>query len=159
MVELAKQISIFLENKPGRLAHVVGVLGRDKINLTAVTLADSKDRKVLRFVTPQIGDTKTVLRGLNIPFEEQDVVSVEMRNHPGALAQVCEQLADEHINIDYAYCSAGGRNGKTVGVFKVSNTPKAMQVLGESPGTRARRARHGARGWTRGGTRMRDASI
>ena len=65
---------------------------------------------------------------------------VELRNQPGALAHVCETLAAEHINIDYAYCSAGGRNGKTVGIFKVSNTEKAMRVLGNGTSTaRARR--------------------
>jgi hypothetical protein len=155
MVELAKQISVFLESKPGRLAHVVGALGKDKINLTAVTVGDSKDRKVLRFVTNRLGETRSVLKGLNIPFQENEVVSVEMRNQPGALAQVCEQLAGEHIAIDYAYCGAGSRNGKTVGVFKVSNAPRAMQVLAETPGSRARRERHGARGWNRVGTRDR----
>ena len=59
---------------------------------------------------------------------------VELRNQPGELAHVCELLGGEHINIEYAYCSSGGRNGKTVGVFKVSNTEKAMRVLGYAEG-------------------------
>ena len=65
----------------------------------------------------------------------------ELRNQPGALAHVCESLASEHINIDYAYCSSGGRNGKTLGVFKVSNLDKAMRVLSESPNNTAGRRR------------------
>jgi len=151
MVESGKQLSVFLENKPGRLALVTDALAKEKINVTALTIAELRDRSVLRLVTDGQSRSREILRGLNVPFEEQDVVLVEMRNQPGALAQVCGQLAEEHINIDYAYCSAGGRNGKTVGIFKVSNTPKAMKVLAESPGNRARRERHGAKGWTRMG--------
>lgn len=150
MVETAKQISVFLENKPGRLANVCVALAREKINITAVTVSESKDRKVLRLVTNSLLETRRVLKDLNTPFEENEVVTVEMRNQPGALAQICEELAEQHVNIDYAYCSSGSKNGKTVGIFKVSNTPKAMQVLANSPGDRARRERHGARGWARG---------
>jgi hypothetical protein len=67
------------------------------------------------------------------------VTVVELRNQPGELAHLCELLGAEHINIEYAYCSAGGRNGKTVGIFKVSNAPKAMRVLGASPNNSLRR--------------------
>ena len=67
---------------------------------------------------------------LNTPHAQSDVLVVELRNQPGALAHVCELLGAEHINIEYAYCSSGGRNGRTVGVFKVSNTDKATKVLG-----------------------------
>jgi hypothetical protein len=59
-----------------------------------------------------------VLKGLNIDYQEADVLQVELRNQPGALAHVCEVLAAEHISIDYAYCSAGGRNGRTFGIFR-----------------------------------------
>jgi hypothetical protein len=157
MVEAGKQLSVFLENKPGRLAHVTSALAKEKINITAATIAEQRDRSVLRLVTQDQLQTRNILKGLSVPFEEQDVLMVEMRNQPGALAQVCEQLAEEHINIDYAYCSAGGLNGKTHGIFKVSNTPKAMKVLAESPGTKARRERHGAKGWSRAG-RKREAA-
>ena len=90
--------------------------------------ADVRDRiaeRDTRLLTVQ------VLKGLNTPYTETDVLAVELRNQVGALARVCEVLASEHINIDYAYCSAGGRYGKTIGIFKVSNTEKALRVLGE----------------------------
>ena len=130
MPETAKQVSVWLENKPGRLASVCTALSGDKVNITAVTIGESKERSVLRMVTDDLAKTRKVLAGLNVPFEEQEVVLVEMRNQPGALAQVCEQLAGEHINIDYCYVSSGGRNGKVFGIFKVSNTERAMKVLG-----------------------------
>jgi hypothetical protein len=139
-VETNKQISVFFENRPGRLANVLLALAREKVNLAALTVMDSHEHSVLRFVTNDLPKTYQVLRGLNTPYTETEVLVVELRNQPGALAHVCEVLAAEHINIDYAYCSAGGRNGRTVGIFKVSNTEKAMRLLGEGPNnTRARR--------------------
>ncbi|MER3416871.1 MAG: amino acid-binding protein [Gemmataceae bacterium] len=151
MAQTTKQLTVLLENKPGRLAQVTGALAREKVNLAAVTVADARDHRVLRFVPDDMERAKTALKALNVPFQEHEVVLVEMRNQPGALAQVCEVLAQEHIAIDYAYCSAASRNGKTVGVFKVSNTAKCLRVLAESPGERAKRERHGSKGWTRSG--------
>ena len=129
-METTKQVSVFLENKPGRLANVLSALAREKVNLTALTVMDSHEHSVLRLVVNDVPGTVEVLNSLNTPHAQSDVLVVELRNQPGALAHVCETLGAEHINIEYAYCSAGGRNGKTFGVFKVSNTDKAMKVLG-----------------------------
>jgi hypothetical protein len=60
------------------------------------------------------------------------VLLVDLKNQPGALARVCEQLAEEHLNIDYCYVSSGGRNGRVFGIFKVANSEKAMRLLGGS---------------------------
>ena len=124
-----KQVSVFLENKPGRLANVLSALAREKVNITALSVMDSHEHSVLRVVVNDVAKTVQVLNALNTPHAEADVLVVELRNQPGALAHVCELLGAEHINIEYAYCSSGGRNGKTVGVFKVSNTDKAQKVL------------------------------
>jgi hypothetical protein len=135
----SKQVSVFLENKPGRLANVLSALARDKVNITALSVMDSHEHSVLRVVTDDAARTIQVLNTLNITHAETDVVLVELRNQPGALAHVCEQLAGEHINIDYCYCSSGGRNGRVLGVFKVSNTEKAARVLGETAPNAAKR--------------------
>jgi hypothetical protein len=134
-----KQITVFLENKPGRLAHVLSSLAREKVNLTALSVMDRHEHNVLRLVADNTAQAAKVLQTLNIPFTETEVLLVELRNQPGALARVCETLAGEHIGIDYAYCSSGGRNGRVYGVFKVSNTDKATRVLGESGNNVARR--------------------
>jgi hypothetical protein len=135
----AKQISVFLENKPGRLANVLLALARDKVNVVAMTVMDSHEHNVLRFVVDEQDFARNTLKKLNIPFSESDVTLVELRNQPGELAHVCELLGAEHINIEYAYCSAGGRNGKTAGIFKLSNPSKAMKILGEAPNNSVRR--------------------
>jgi hypothetical protein len=138
-VETAKQVSVFLENKPGRLAKVLSALARDKVNITALTVMDSHEHSVLRVVANDLDKTAQVLKGLSIPHAETEVLLVELKNQPGALAHVCELLAGEHVNIDYAYCSSGGRNGRVVGIFKVSNTEKAMRALGEVGNSAARK--------------------
>jgi hypothetical protein len=138
-VETTKQITVFLENKPGRLANVLSALAHEKVNITALSVMDKHEHSVLRLVTDDSAKTALIVQGLNTPFTEAEVLAVELRNQPGALAHVCEVLAAEHVNIDYAYCSSGGRNGKVVGVFKVSNAEKAMRVLGQSPNSANRR--------------------
>jgi hypothetical protein len=139
-METTQQVSVFLENKPGRLANVLSALAREKINVLALTVMDRHEHSVLRLVTNDMNKTVAVLKTLGTPFADTEVLVVELRNQPGALARVCELLGAEHINIDYAYCSAAGRNGKTLGIFKVSNSEKAMRVLG-SPKDKASRRR------------------
>ena len=130
-MQTTKQVSVFLENKPGRLANVLSALEREKVNVSGMTVMDSHEHSVLRLVTNDRGKTIQVLKALGTPYTETEVLLVELRNQPGALAHVCEQLAAEHINIDYCYVSANGRNGRTAGVFKVSNADKAMRVLAQ----------------------------
>ncbi len=138
-METAKQISVFLENKPGRMANVLSALAQEKVNLVALTIMDSHEHSVLRLVSDDVGKTRRVIKDANIPYTETDVVLIELRNQPGALAHVCEQLAGDHVNIEYAYCSSGGRNGKTLGIFKVSNTDKALRILSGSTNNAPRR--------------------
>jgi hypothetical protein len=90
---------------------------------------DSHERSVLRFVANDLAKTQQVLTALGAESTTADVLVVELKNQPGALARVCELLGAEHVNIDYCYCSSGGRNGRVVGIFKVSNAEKAMRAL------------------------------
>src|SRR3982750_3707305 len=101
-METTKQVAVVLENKPGRLANVLLALAREKINVVALTIMDSHETSVLRLVTNDVGRTRQVLQALNASHTETEVLVVDLRNQPGALARVCEQLALEHVNIDYA---------------------------------------------------------
>lgn len=130
-MQIRKQVTVFLENKPGRLAQVLSALAHTKINIVALSVMDRHEHGVLRFVSEDEAATAKALQGMNAQFTESDVLAVELKNQPGALAHVCERLAAEHISIDYAYCSSGGRNGKVFGIFKVSNVEKAQRTLAE----------------------------
>ena len=84
---------------------------------------------VLRLVVADPDHFRGAIAPLNLNMTETEVLVVEMANRPGALADICGRLAQEHINIGYAYCTTGASGGKTKGVFKVADARKAMKVL------------------------------
>lgn len=123
------QFSVFLVNKPGVLAQVTRALADEKVNVIAMTLVDSQEHGVLRIVAANVDDSRKVLAKLNLPMTETDVLCLELSNRPGALADVAGVLGQNHVNINYAYCTSGAPGGKTTGIFKVADPAKAMRVL------------------------------
>ncbi len=130
---IATQFSIFMVNKPGVLAQVLGEFARAKINIVAITMMDSVEHGVMRVVFAASKKAKDVLSKLNMPYNETDVLCVTLTNQSGALAAVAEKLAKNHINISYAYCTAGAKGGRTTGVLKVADVKKAMKILQRNP--------------------------
>ena len=128
-VKPSTQFSVFLVNKPGVLAQVTSALADAKVNLVAVTLVDSQEHGVLRMVAEKPEQARDVLKKLNLPMTETEVLCVDLPNRPGALADVATQLGREHININYAYVTSGAPGGRTTGVFKVADQAKALHVL------------------------------
>jgi len=131
-MHLETQFSIFLVNKPGVLATVIGALAKAKVNVVALTLTDYEEHGVLRVVCDNANLARTVLGKAHDRWTETDVLVLELPNEPGAFASVAGTLADEHINISYAYSTGGARGGHTTAVFKVVDLKKAMKVLGTS---------------------------
>lgn len=128
-MNVAIQFSIFMVNKPGVLAQVLGEFAQAKINIVAMTMMDSVEHGVMRVIFDAPEKAREVLSKLNMPCNETEVLCVELDNKPGALASVAEKLARNHINIAYAYCTAGARGGRTTGVLKVADVKKAMRLL------------------------------
>jgi hypothetical protein len=126
------QFSIFMVNKPGVLAHILGEFAKVKVNITAMTVMDSVEHGVLRVVLDDSQKGEDVLIRSNMPFNKTDVLCVTLDNRSGALASVAEKLALNHINISYAYCTAGAKGGRTTGVLKVADVKKAMKILQEN---------------------------
>ena len=123
------QFSIFMVNKPGVLARVRGEFAKAKMNLLAMTMMDSAEHGVMRVVFETPRKAKKVLSGLNMHYSETEVLCVTLTNKAGALASVAKKLAKNHINISYAYCTAGAKGGKATGILKVADVKKAMKVL------------------------------
>jgi hypothetical protein len=128
------QFSVFLVNKPGVLASVTAELTRAKVNVIALTLMDSMEHGVLRLVCDDASKAREVLGRTHDRWTETDVLILELRNEPGAFAAVAEKLAGEHINISYAYVTAGAKGGRTTAVFKVADMKKAKKVLESTHG-------------------------
>jgi hypothetical protein len=133
-MHIATQFSIFMVNKPGVLARVLAEFAQEKINIVAITMMDSVEHGVMRVVFAAPERAKKILAKLNMPYNETSVLCVSLANKSGALAAVAEKLAKSHINISYAYCTAGGKGGRTTGVLKVADVKRAMKVLEKSPG-------------------------
>ena len=126
------QFSVFMVNKPGVLAHILGEFASVKINIIAMTVMDSVEHGVLRVVFDSPEKAEEVLAKINMPYNKTDVLCVILDNHAGALAGVAERLAANHINISYAYCTAGAKGGRTTGILKVADVKKAMKVIQEN---------------------------
>jgi hypothetical protein len=128
-VRNATQFSVFLVNKPGILAQVTRALADEKINIVAMTLVDSQEHGVLRLVAQDPASTRQVLAGLNLPMTETEVLCLDLPNQAGALADIATLLGQNHININYAYCTSGAPGGRTTGVFKTGDHAKAEHLL------------------------------
>src|SRR5438445_2802706 len=128
-VRTVNQFSVFLVNKPGVLAQVTGALAKAKVNVVAMTLVDSQEHGVLRLVADDPASAREVLGKLNLPMTETEVLCLDLSNSPGALADVATLFGQNHININYAYCTGGAPGGRTTGIFKVADPKKAMHVL------------------------------
>jgi hypothetical protein len=126
---IAPQFSIFMVNKPGVLAQILGEFARAKINIVALTVMDSVEHGVMRVIFEEPDRAREILTKLNMPYNETQVLCVNLTNQPGALASVAEKLARNHINISYAYCTAGAKGGRTTGVLKIADVKKAVRVL------------------------------
>jgi hypothetical protein len=87
---------------------------------------------VLRMITTDLETTKHVLTSLGTEFRTAEVLAVPLENRAGSLARVLEKLAEEHINVEYAYASTTSDRGKALGVFHTSNPKRAAQVLSEA---------------------------
>ena len=138
-MQTAKQLSVSLVNKPGRLAAMLTGLNKGKVNFRALSVMDSGDRGTVRFVPDDFKAATEVLEKMNIRFEAADILLMEVPSQSGAFRKICERLAAEHLNIDYAYCSFGADNGARGGglaVIKVNDLSKAQRVLSENGGGR-----------------------
>ena len=131
-MEFVHEVSAYLENKPGRLAKICSALAQVKVDIQALSVMETEGPSVLRFVTSDLEATRTVLTSLGTEYRISEVLSVQMENRTGALAKVLERLAEEHINVEYAYVSATPPPGKSLGIFQTSNLKRAAQILGES---------------------------
>jgi hypothetical protein len=133
-METAKQLSVSLVNKPGRLAAMLNALHKQKVGFRALVVMDSGDRGTIRFIPDNYEAAVQVLKENNIAYETTTVLLVEIPPQQGAFRNICERLADNHLNIDYAYCSFAqpGKSKCVMAVFKVNNLAKAQRVLQEN---------------------------
>lgn len=128
-MHIAKQLAIFLENRPGMLARVCDALAAEGINIYALTTSDTIDHAVIRMVVSDYRRALHVFEQRGTLVVEDDVLLVEGSNKPGSLAKIAHKLADARINIEYAYCATPPEAKKGLLVLRVKDVKKALKVL------------------------------
>jgi hypothetical protein len=124
-----KQISVFIENSPGRLYDVTNALGEAGINLRALTLADINDFGVLRLLVSNLSTARRIIMKKNLPARVEEVVAAEIDDYPGSLAAVLKPLLEAKVNVTYMYSLIGFSSGKAVVIFRFSDNDRAIEVL------------------------------
>ena len=122
-----KQLSVFLENKTGRINEVVRTLGQNDINMHAFSMAETADFGILRLIVSDVDKAVEVLRQKDFAVMSTDVVCINCANVPGSLAGVLENLAKEEIFIDYMYAFAQKDSANIV--LKVNDMDHCLEVL------------------------------
>ncbi|ERI86984.1 hypothetical protein IX307_001444 [Bacteroides pyogenes] len=126
---VAKQLSIFLENKSGRLTEVTEVLAKENINLSALCIAENADFGILRGIVSDPDKAYKALKENNFAVNITDVIGISCPNIPGALAKVLKYLSAEGVFIEYMYSFASNHVANVV--IRPSNLEKCIAVLKE----------------------------
>lgn len=124
-----EQISVFIENKSGRLAEITRVLGDSGINIRALSLADTSDFGILRLIVNDGKQAKTVLKEKGFTVNMTEVVAVEVPDTPGGLGSILQVLDNHQINVEYMYAFVERCGGNAVIIFRFDETDKAISVL------------------------------
>ena len=123
------QISVFLENRKGRLYDVCSLLGKNKINIRALTIAETEKFGVLRIVVDNPDKAMQVLKKNNFVANLTDIVAVEVEDRPGGLAAILKTLSANDINLEYMYGFVEKSSDRALLVFRFDDPDKAITVF------------------------------
>ena len=124
-----KQLSVFLENRKGRLFDVCSLLGDNEINIRALTIAETESFGVLRIVVDKTEEAAKLLAEHNFAANITEVVAVEVDDKPGGLAEVLKILADNDVNIEYMYGFVEKFSDRALLVFRFDKPEQASRIL------------------------------
>jgi hypothetical protein len=125
----AEQISIFLENKAGRLSEVTRIFEEGRINIRALSLADTSDFGILRLIVNDNEKAKRLLKENGFTVRSTEVVAVEVQDKPGGLHQILTALSKAGVNVEYMYAFVRQSGQNAVLIFRFDNTAAAAEVL------------------------------
>ena len=127
-----KQLSIFIENKVGRLQAIMDTLSENDINIRALSIAETTEFGILRIITPDVEKAKKVLRELDVISKITDVIAVYIDDKAGGLAKMLRAITAAEVNVEYMYAFLGRTEGKALMVLKADDEAKAEKALLES---------------------------
>lgn len=123
------QISVFLENKPGSLLRVCRLLAENNIDISTLSLADTKDFGILRLIIKEWEKAQKVLTDHGLPVTVASVVALEVENRPGGLCQILDTLCRYEINVEYLYAFVSPINGRAVVMLRFDAPDMALERL------------------------------
>lgn len=126
-----EQISVFLENKAGRLSEVTRILYESGINIRALSLADTSDFGILRLIVNDNNKAKEALKQHGFTVGKTDVVAVEVSDQPGGLHRILDILHKANVNVEYMYAFVQQSGNNAVIIFRFDNLDEAVKVLTE----------------------------
>ena len=124
-----KQISVFLENKPGTLAEFTKVLGQNEIEMRALSIAETPDFGILRIIVDDSYKAACILKEADYIFSITPVLAVAIPDEPGGLSNIVNTLGEEKINIEYMYAFISRQEELAYMIFRVENNERAIEVL------------------------------
>ena len=124
-----EQISIFLENKSGRLAEVTSVLSEAAINIRALYLADTADFGILRLIVNDTEKAWQALKDHGFTVEKTKVVAIEVPDRPGGLSSILNTIKDEGINVEYMYAFVEKSGENAIVIFRFDELEKSIDIL------------------------------
>jgi hypothetical protein len=127
-----KQISVFVENRTGRIAEVTRILGDAGVNIRAVSLADTHDFGIVRLIVNNVDKALEILRNEKFTVMDTDVIAAQIPDEPGALAEILELLGRENVNVEYLYGFNEIGTGRAILIFRFEDTEHAVHVLESS---------------------------
>lgn len=131
-MEHVEQISVFLENKAGRLAEVTRILSEAQINIRALSLADTSDFGILRLIVNDNEKAKRELKAQGFTVGKTDVLAVEVSDQPGGLHYILKILQKAGVNVEYMYAFVQQSGRNAVLIFRFDNLQEALRILKEN---------------------------
>ncbi|HBR03357.1 MAG TPA: acetolactate synthase [Ruminiclostridium sp.] len=127
---LVKQVSVFLQNKSGRLAEVSRILGQKEIDIRALSIADTAEYGILRLIVNKPEEAVDALTEHGFSVRTTDVIAIAISDQPGGLSRPLEILERNQIGIEYTYAFLGHKSaGKAIVILRVEETKKAIEIL------------------------------
>lgn len=126
-----EQISIFIENKEGRLAEVTGILRDANVNIRALSLADTTDFGVFRLIVNDNEKAEEALKKEGFKVGKTQVLAVEVIDEPGGLNEILDPFLENEINLEYMYAFANPKGKNAIMIFRFDDLDRALKILSE----------------------------
>ena len=124
-----QQLSVFVENKSGRMAEITAAVAEGNIDIRALSIADTTDFGILRLIVDRPQEAEDYLKGRGMTVSLTNVIAVRIEDRPGGFAEAIRVLANEGIDVEYMYAFVCRQEGYACVIVRVNNNEKAVQIL------------------------------